>query len=80
MFAHVPSGPRGLDGRIRLRSGGWRKKAEAEDTQTLCQPHFSEKLGNLVGGEHYESKAFWSHDYVSDVAGSKRGQVELVSK
>jgi len=33
------------------------------------------KAGQLVGGEHHESKAFWSHDRAGDVAGSRRWQV-----
>lgn len=64
-----------LKGRSASDLWGMAEKAAAKCTQTHCQPYFSVKLGNPVGGEHYESKAFWSHDYVSDVAGSGWWQV-----
>jgi len=35
------------------------------------------KAGQTVGGEHHESKAFWSHDRIGDVAGGKRWSVDV---
>jgi len=37
------------------------------------------KAGQTVGGEHHESKAFWSHDRVGDVVGGKRRSVEFIT-